>query len=138
MPTSVQVFSATITAGTAQAAPMVVALNVIAGQIGLIRWRVPPGPRGHLGWQLTMGGVAVIPENLGAFIVADDEYDTIQVAGLPDSGAWQVTGYNTGTFNHTVYLDFHVTPIAAVQVGNADITTGFPQSDADIPGMWLT
>jgi hypothetical protein len=138
MATSVQRFSATVNAGTPQASPAVTSLAVIPGQIDLIRWRVPPGPRGTFGWQLTMGGVQVIPENAGVFIVADNEYDDIQVSGLPDSGAWQVTGYNTGANNHTVYLDFHVTPQGAVQAQQGDLTTGFPMSDADVPGMWLT
>jgi hypothetical protein len=85
-----------------------------------------------------MGGVAVIPENTGAFIIADDEQDVFAVSGLPDSGAWQVTGYNTGSFNHTVYLDFHVTPTSVAQQSGGDILAGFPSGDADVPGMWLT
>lgn len=138
MATSVQAFSATITAGTPSASPATVSLAVMAGQIDLIRWRVPPGPRGTFGWQLTMGGVQVIPENAGQFIIADNEYDNIFVSGLPDSGAWQVTGYNTGSNNHTVYLYFHVTPTAVVQAQQGDLSTGFPQSDADVAGLWLT
>ena len=137
MATSVQAFQATITAGVAKAAPMTVSLAVMAGTIDLIRWRVPPGPRGNLGWYLSMGGVQVIPENDGNFIVADNEDDNIAVSGLPDSGAWQVTGYNTGTNNHTVYLYFHVTPTAvALQAGNVD--AGFPVSDADLSTLWIT
>jgi len=139
MATSVQAFSATITAGTPAASPMLVNLSVLPGQIDLIRWRVPPGPRGTLGWQLSMGGVQVIPENAGGFVVADNEYDNIIVSGLPDSGAWQVRGYNTGTNNHTVYLYFHVTPIALVdQVQTVDLSTGFPMSDADLFNVWAT
>lgn len=138
MATSVFRETATITAGTAQATPMTVNIPTVAGIVDLIRWRVPPGPRGNLGWQLAMGGVQIIPENAGGFIVADNEFDEIQVAGLPDSGVWQVVGYNTGSFNHTVYLDFHITPIAlAIQAGG-DITTGFPQTDAQLVGMWVT
>jgi hypothetical protein len=137
MATSVQRFAATIGAGTAAAAPATVTLAVMPGVIDAIRWRVPPGPRGNLGWQLAMGGVNVIPENTGTFIIADDEQDVFAVSGLPDSGAWQVIGYNTGTFDHTVYLDFHVTPTAAANAQQGDITTGFPQSEADIPGMWI-
>lgn len=137
MATSVQAFSATITAGTALATPMRVALSVLPGTIDLIRWRVPPGPRGTFGWQLTMGGVQVIPENSGQYIIADNEYDSIFVSGLPDSGAWQVTGYNTGANNHTVYLYFHVTPIG-VSAAQGDLSTGFPMTDADVGSMWLT
>lgn len=138
MATSVQVFEATVTAGTPIASPMTITLNVMAGVIDAIKWRVPSGPRGNLGWILAMGGVQVIPENTGNYIIADNDTDTIQISGLPDSGAWQLIGYNTGSFNHTVYLDFHVTPTAAAQSQTPDILTGFPMSDADIPTMWLT
>lgn len=138
MSTSVFRETATITAGTAKASPLVVNIPVVSGIVDAIRWRVPPGPRGLFGWQLAMGGVTIIPENAGAYIVADDEYDEIQVSGLPDSGAWQVIGYNTGTFDHTVYLDFHITPIAAAQPQGGDILAGFPSSDADIATLWLT
>lgn len=138
MATSVQAFTATITAGTPINSPMTVTLNVMAGVIDAIKWRVPSGPRGNLGWILAMGGVQVIPENQGNYIIADDDTDTIQISGLPDSGAWQVIGYNTGSFNHTIYLDFHVTPTALSQGGGGNILAGFPASDADIPGLWLT
>lgn len=138
MATSEQVFAATITAGTAKASPMTVSLPVMAGVIDLIRWRVPPGPRGNLGWQLGMGGVTVIPENSGTYIIADNESDSVFISGLPDSGAWQVIGYNTGTFDHTVYLYFHVTPTAQAQSQQVDVTTGFPTSDLDVPSLWLT
>lgn len=138
MATSVQAFAATINAGTAQASPALVSLAVIPGQIDLIRWRVPPGPRGLFGWQLSMGGVQVIPENSGQFIIADNEFDNIAVSGLPDTGAWQVRGYNTGSNNHTVYLYFHVTPTAVANQGGGDITAGFPTADYQVSTMWLT
>ena len=138
MATSVQRVQATITHGTPKATPMTVNIAIDPGVVDIIRWRVPPGPRGNLGWQLAMGGVNVIPETAGTWIIADNEYDSIAVANLPDSGAWQVIGYNTGTNDHTIYLDFHITPTAvAAQTGAVDIS-GFPQTDADIPGMWLT
>lgn len=139
MADSVQFFQATITAGTPLVSPMTVTLNVLPGRINAIHWRVPPGPRGNLGWQLSMGGVSVIPEQQGTYIIADNDSDTITVSGLPDSGAWQVVGYNTGVNNHTIYLSFHVTPTALVdQPVSGDLSQGFPMSDADIPTMWLT
>lgn len=138
MATSVFAQQATITAGTPLASPMTVDISIPSNQIDIIRWRVPPGPRGNLGWQLTMGGALVIPEQPGTYIVADNEYDDWTISGLPDSGAWQVTGYNTGSNNHTVYLYFHVTPIALVGTTGGDITAGFPQSEADIPTMFTT
>lgn len=138
MPTGVYAVQATITAGTPKASPMTVNIAIGSNQIDIIRWRVPPGPRGNMGWQLTMGGALVIPEVAGTYVVADNEYDDWVISGLPDSGAWQVTGYNTGSNDHTVYLYFHVTPIGATTGGGGNILAGWPASEADIPTMWQT
>jgi hypothetical protein len=86
-----------------------------------------------------MGGVQVVPEVTGEYIVADDEFDDIEIAGLPDSGAWQLMGWNTGAYNHTVYLQFYITPtqLSGTTVLTVDVLSGFPTSEADIPTMWL-
>jgi hypothetical protein len=140
MATSIIALQATITAGTAKASPMTVGLAIGSNYVDTIHWRVPPGPRGNLGWFLSMGGVAVLPQIPGEYVIADDESDDWAIAGLPDSGAWQLTGYNTGTYNHTVYLYFHITPIQLANpvTTTADVLTGFPTSESDIPTMWLT
>lgn len=139
MAISVTALTATIPASTAKATPFTVALTIGSNVVNKIRWRVPPGPRGNLGWYLSMGGVQVLPDDKGAFVVADDEYDDWEIEGLPDSGAWQLTGYNTGTYDHTVYLYFFTTPIAlSVVGGGGDILAGFPVSESDIPTVWLT
>ena len=59
-----------------------------------------------MGWQLSSDGVAVIPVVAGTWVVADDESDDWALDGYPDAGNWQVTGYNTGVYPHTVYLTF--------------------------------
>lgn len=59
-----------------------------------------------MGWKLTMSnGQAVLPVN-GTYIVTNDHADRWPVVSQPDSGAWEVTGYNTGKYPHTVYFDF--------------------------------
>jgi hypothetical protein len=59
-----------------------------------------------MGWKLTMsGGQAVLPTN-GQYIITDDDKDVWTVVNQPDSGQWEVTGYNTDVYDHTVYLDF--------------------------------
>jgi hypothetical protein len=136
--TSVTALSATVNAGTAQASPAVIALAVGAAFVDKIRWRVPPGPNGHLGWYLSMGGVQVLPDVAGEYVVANDEYDDWTISGLPDSGAWQLTGYNTGTYNHTVYLYFFTTPVQAVLTSaGGNLLAGFPSSEAAISTMFL-
>lgn len=104
-------FQITIPASTPQATPQVTDLTLPPTVVETVRWRVPKGPRGQMGWALTMGGQWVIPYGTGTYVVADDETDDWTIEGLPDSGAWQLTGYNTGNFPHTVYLYFFTTPI---------------------------
>jgi hypothetical protein len=138
MATDVIVLQATVPAGTLFPTPAVVDLPVGTNLINKIRWRVPPGPRGHLSWFLAMGGVQVLPQAGGTAIVADDEWDEWEIENLPDSGAWQLYGFNDGSFDHTVYLGFYVTPITVGDGGGGNILAGFPTSDTDIPGLWLT
>jgi hypothetical protein len=136
--TDVIALQATVPAGTVIPNPAVIDLAVGTFQINKIRWRVPPGPRGNLSWWLSMGGVQVLPQSSGNVIVADDEWDDWEIDDLPDSGAWQLSGYNTGTYDHTVYLGFYVTPVSAVLTSDTDLLVGFPVTDDDIATMWLT
>jgi hypothetical protein len=106
MAAEVREFAAVIPAGTPQGAPVTVDVSFPQRIVRQVTWRVPPGPNGLMGWRLSMGGVQVIPTNRGAWVVASDQAETWPLDGLPDSGAWQVTGYNTGAFPHTVYLAF--------------------------------
>lgn len=99
-------FSVTTPAGTRQSAPLTTAITMPVRTVNSIRWRVPPGPRGALGFLLAMGGVPVLPTNKGNYIVADNDEDTWQLTNLPDSGAWQVISYNTGIYPHTVFVTF--------------------------------
>lgn len=61
------------------------------------------------------GGQVLLPAG-GGYIITDNDGDTWELYGQPDSGAWEVTGYNTDIYDHAVYLDFGVTvPGSAVQ-----------------------
>lgn len=108
MADQVRRYTATIPAGTPVLTPVTVDISFPPGQVRTIDWRVPPGPAGVMGWRLTMGGVQVIPNGSDPWIIEDNHADTFTLTNYPDSGAWQVTGYNTGTNAHSVYLVFHV------------------------------
>lgn len=55
-----------------------------------------------------MGGVQVIPVNKGAWIIRDGSDSSSALARLPNTGAWDITAYNTGVHPHTVYVTFYV------------------------------
>jgi hypothetical protein len=74
---------------------------------------------GSLGWRLSMGKVQVLPDpTTDLWVVADGETGTWSLDDLPDSGAWQVTAYNTGSSSHKVYLEFAVDVIRGLDDGS--------------------
>lgn len=106
MAVEIRRFAFTIPAGTTQAAPITQDLAMPARAISQINVRVPPGPNGYMGFAVSMAGQAIIPANANSWVVTSDERIPWPLTNYPDSGAWQVKGYNTGTFPHTVYLEF--------------------------------
>ena len=100
-------FTATIPAGTAATSPATVSIAMPPRVVRQIDWRVPNGPMGVFGWRIAMGGVQVFPGAGDLWVIANDEHGEWPVADAPDSGAWQVIGYNTGANPHSVYLAFH-------------------------------
>jgi hypothetical protein len=104
----VRQFTATVPAGTPASAPVTVPIAFPVRVVRSIDWRVPNGPMGTFGWQLAMGGVQVLPTAGDTWVLANDEHGTWTPADAPDSGAWTVVGYNTGRYNHAVYLTFHL------------------------------
>jgi hypothetical protein len=101
-------FAVTVPAGTPLAAPQVSALKLPERTVRRITVVVPPGPRGLVGFQLTSGGLQVVPINQGQFVTADGEKIAWDLDDQLTSGAWQMTAYNTGAFNHTLEVRFEV------------------------------
>lgn len=58
-----------------------------------------------------MDGISLIPVNPSAWIIHDGDSTSSELARLPNTGAWQIAGYNTGTFPHTIYVTFYAAPI---------------------------
>jgi hypothetical protein len=108
--------------GTPIASPLVVPTLFPPRTVQRISWRVPPGPRGEVGWRISMGQVVVVPHN-GGWIITDNEASSWDVENQPDSGAWQVTIYNTGAFAHTIYITYHVT-LPGIQLSASNVTPG--------------
>jgi hypothetical protein len=104
----VQRFSVIVPAGTAKASPLTFNLPMPPRTVEKIVVVVPPGPRGEVGYQIGSGSVQVIPVTPGAFEVTDNEEVAYDLTDLPNSGAWSLIAYNTGTFNHTLGVRFYV------------------------------
>lgn len=123
-------FQATIPAGTAVDAYTTTGLGMPSRVVAGIQVRVPPGPAGNVGFRLTSGGVAMIPVEGDQWIITDNEVIDWTVDGYIDSGAWQLQAYNTGIYDHTLYVRFLLQPAAtATATGNviipaADIESG--------------
>ena len=105
-------FAVQIPAGTPIAAPVTVATAFPARRVSQIQWRVPHGPLGLMGWRITSAKAQIIPRQDGGWVIADGQSGTWTLENLPDSGAWELTGYNTGINPHTVYLTYLVDVIA--------------------------
>jgi len=114
-------FTPTTPLNTPMATPFVADLTLPNYEVQLLRWRVPPGPQGNLGWQLWYSGAVILPQN-GTWIVADNEYATWELDELPTAGDWQFYGYNIGSYDHTVYLTFLVNPLSPASLTAAAMT----------------
>jgi hypothetical protein len=119
--------------------PAVTDMFVGNDPVTAIRWRVPPGPRGHLSWYLAQSGAQVLPNPLSTAVVADGEWGTWVLDNLPPNPTWQLFGFNTGADDHSVYLQFYTDSQAVTTSGGGaggDISDGFPVVVADFATMW--
>lgn len=105
--TTVYAFQPLTPAGTAKATPQTLSLAIPVLQVDRIEIKIPHGPNGNLGFQLAMGGQQIIPYQTGLWLIGDDDDINWELTDLPNSGAWQFISYNTGIFDHTVFLRFH-------------------------------
>jgi len=113
MASEVRNYEVTIPAGTLASAPLLTDLAMPPRTVTAVRVRIPPGPRGLVGWALAVAGTQVIPWNAGAWIVGDDEILDWPLANQIDSGAWQLSAYNTGIYDHAIYVTFSLEPVGS-------------------------
>jgi hypothetical protein len=111
-------FQCTVPASTAITSPATFSLAIPSGSSVSVTVRIPPGPRGEVGWQLYYGGSLAFPYQTGTWLVADDAVVTIEPPADMTSGAWRLSAYNTGTYPHTLYIEVRAdtTTQAAAQV----------------------
>ena len=109
-------FIVTVPAGTPKTAPVTIATGMPTREVVEIKWTIPPGASGFTGFRITMGGVQVLPANFGGWIVRDGIDGASALARLPNTGAWDVTAYNTGVYPHSIYVTFYVNLIRKATV----------------------
>lgn len=106
----VQQFACTVPAGTAVATPQTFQCQLGIAILNRIRWRMPPGPNGQVGFYIASSLQQVIPfrsGNVPNWIKANNEWDVIELDDMPTSGDWQVVAYNLGANAHTIYVSFY-------------------------------
>lgn len=108
MAVEVHTFPVTVPAGTPSTAPLTFSLAMPPRVVQEVHVQVPPGPRGEVGWALGAAGSQVYPIEDNVFIVTDNETVKWPLEQAITSGAWQLIAYNTGQFNHTLYVRFLV------------------------------
>lgn len=113
--------SVTIPANTAKSANFTADLSFPNRIVRELDIRVPPGPRGEVGFAIGAAGQPVIPVEPGAYIVTDDEKIPWPLDGFWDSGSWTFFGYNTGRFPHTIEIRFLV-DLSQTVVAGAGLT----------------
>lgn len=113
MAVEIRRFAVTIPAGTAIAAGFTSSLSVPVRQVTRIDVRVPPGPRGEVGFGIGAAGATIVPYGGVNYIITDDESLSFPLESTITSGAWVFYGYNTGTYPHTIQVYFFLELIGA-------------------------
>lgn len=141
MAVEIRQFACLIPAGTAQSSPVTVDCSFPARIVESIRVNIPSGPNGVMGFMILAGGGQIIPANPGVFIVANDDHYDWTLQNMPTSGSWQLSGYNTGIYDHTVYLQFALdlvqSPAPAAPAAPLEVATLVSTAPAD-QGIDLT
>lgn len=125
MAREVRTFANVIAIGSTPAAPVVTQMQFPPREVTEIEVRVPPGPRGEVGFRIGSSGTQIMPFDLGAWIITDDEVIHWPLEGQHQSGSWEFTAYNTGQYAHTITVRFLVDlppgigPPAGVSAGPA-------------------
>lgn len=101
-------FTVTVPTGSSLAVPAVIGVSFPPRTVRQVDWKVPPGNMGTMSFLLAMGKVPVLPVyGQHVYVTADNKDGSWQLHNYPDSGAWQVVGYNTGGYPHSVLLTFY-------------------------------
>lgn len=127
--------TATIPAGVAQGDDVTLEIVLDNSDVLQVDLEVPPGPAGLMGFYLSNNDAPWIPRTPGEYFVWDDHHQSFPTAQYPTGAGWQVTGYNTGAYDHDVIVTFHVNATTATPdqpvppVVLTFVESGVPQPD---------
>lgn len=113
MANEIRQYTLTVPAATPSTAPVTLNCSFPPRRVDALQIVVPPGPAGLVGWRVLCSGVPIIPYASDAWIVTAGEVINWPLIGQPDSGSWQVQGYNAGTVAHSVYVRFLLSLVPA-------------------------
>lgn len=130
MAIEIRQFACVIPANTLITAPVVVDCSFPPRVVTEIEIVVPPGPSGNVGFAISCSGQNMIPFNAGAWIVTDNEKINWPMDEQITSGAWELQGYNSGQFPHTIYVRFLLDLVQPADTG----TTTTVISDDSLSG----
>jgi hypothetical protein len=121
----IRIKSATIPHGTLATASQTTSLAFPDRIVEFIEVRIPPGPRGEVGFRLATGGVQIIPYDIGTWVIGDNEVIHWGLEDVIETGAWQCIAYNTGQYDHTLYFRFalNILPQRSVAISVAPLAT---------------
>lgn len=103
--------------GVAKATPTVTSWDLGHVRLEGLRIRIPPGPSGLAGINISYAGVSIAPsEQPGEFWVGDDEIFDLDV-GVEITLPLTLTLYNTDIYPHTFYLSASVKDMVLVTAG---------------------
>jgi len=106
-------FTCTIPAGTPKSAPVTIEMPLNLYEVTSIDLDVPPGPAYLMGFYLALSGQQWLPWEMGEWIVRDNWSKSYSLTNQPTSEGWQLVGYNTGAFDHSVAVGFHLAVVGA-------------------------
>lgn len=121
-------FDITIPAGTAKTAPVHVATPLGQFVVVGIELTVPSGLNGAVGFRFTSNGAPVIPADPTRWIIVSGQPLAWPISGQLSSGAWEITGYNTGKYDHTMQVRY----LLDLPAGYSNAAPSSPLSVADI------
>lgn len=130
MATELYPFQITIPLGTPKATPQISNLAMPAKLVKKVTIRIPPGPRGEVGISIGQAGTGIFPAqspavsnaNSSQWLVDDDRTFEFEPDDTLTSGAWQLIGYNTGKYDHTIQLIFELDDAPLPPTQNVPIT----------------